>query len=1241
MEYFLHQVCSPIQKLRFRLVGLSLRKPFCLVLILTGLAVTFDCPVLARPAAQPLSIAQTTETVLSGNNWKLGSFEMDEGEKHGAFLPGFDDHNFRTVEVPGEVQLQIGLRGMDLYYQSKTLTLLNQKEWWYRKRFTVSKAEAGKLLRLMFDGADYFASIWLNGERLGEHEGSYVPFSYDVTRKLHYGADNVLAVKVTCPWIPKGRGFLEYMKGDWTTIDPENQLHINQAPFFLGPYWDAIPADGNAAFPMGLWRDVRLVSSGFSVIEDLFVSTKSLNADGSATLAISGTIKNYGERDVNTTLQLKISPETFGGESLSLPKQLLRLHPGENSVILETNVKNPQLWWTWDTGDPNLYKLTGVISPEAAGSSDSRDVVFGIRTIAVKSDMSYWLNGKRLFLKGAWYPMSDYYGSKPTRETFAKDLQLLKAANLNHLVAFTVVEKPEFYDLCDRLGILDIFEFPFNQDGPIDVLSYANPRRETFVQESLSQVRQIIVALRNHPSIIEWAAFAEAHAKGGGWGVGRWDFEQYGYGPYSEAVGKLVADLDPGTVYHPSLCDMGEQHFWMGNAGMGNTDSYNQHFNAYTGFVSEYGSLSLPTLESLKKEISPEDMWSDQDNDLPRWRNLPINISAYSYLGSFDYDGVASLLDRVNQYADRHIRSIQELVDDSQLYQAFLLKYATEAYRRKKYAPVNGTRIWDYGEVWPGIRWGIIDYFRVPKMSYYYLKQAQARFALNFAYEEALESQTSGTRLEIPVWIINDHSQDLTVKLRCQIQDLSGHIVWSEEFDAVVPGDSKKEMGIVEWVAPDTAGVYVLRGQAVAQDGRLQASNSTFIKVTPKLFSRQLNILLIGQRKYSVPIAELIRAIGVNVDLIDEQSLAELARLRDAEQLRKDYDVVWLAAFDSFWKLLDNNEAEGLKKAIREGVGFIHTGGRGSFHGGFGEGACLDFTPLVDVLPVEVQTSYDLVFGQADERTTMFSEFAPIREIHLSHEGEAEWSDGGLNAFGLPGFNATTLKPGNHEVLHVDGHPLLAVGRYGKGSTVAFTGFTPAYGEHHAEWDTKITYPYLVDQELYRHPVTRAYFYLFMELVAAASGEKPQVTYEAFLAAREEPLFEILKDLPAADVRVPTTARTETSGDGAHISLRLTNGNRYARLIHVRAEWDDEAPDPPYLVLYDNNYFDLAPGERRTIEGNALFRAGGRRSLSGKLIVEGTNVAAKQVLVNFRENTIAKTPHPNSQRNIIRAHAGD
>jgi hypothetical protein len=138
-------------------------------------------------------------------------------------------------------------------------------------------------------------------------------------------------------------------------------------------------------------------------------------------------------------------------------------------------------------------------------------------------------------------------------------------------------------------------------------------------------------------------------------------------------------------------------------------------------------------------------MWSDQPTTLPRWFNLPIDIPSYAYQTSFEYKGLYSVLHRVNQFVDRHVQSAQELVDDSQLYQAFMFKYSTESYRRKKYHSINGTRIWAYGEDTPGIRFNFMDYYRIPKMGYYYLKNAQARFAVSFAYEQALESQVSGT----------------------------------------------------------------------------------------------------------------------------------------------------------------------------------------------------------------------------------------------------------------------------------------------------------------------------------------------------------------------------------------------------------------------------------------------------------------------------------------------------------------
>ncbi|HXW15444.1 MAG TPA: glycoside hydrolase family 2 protein, partial [Terriglobia bacterium] len=706
---------------------------------------------------------------------------------------------------------------------------------------------------------------------------------------------------------------------------------------------------------------------------------------------------------------------------------------------------------------------------------------------------------------------------------------------------------------------------------------------------------------------------------GKGWGVGDEDWEPYGYEEYSNQIRKLVEELAPGTIYHPSLCDVGEQHFWMANAGMGTTGGYQEQFNANTGFVSEYGSIAFPVYETLKKMLTPEEMWSSQNSTLPRWYGLPLNIPNYAYQTSFEYTGFSSVLLRVNQFVDRHVGSIQQLIDDSQLYQAFIFKYATEAYRRKKYNSINGTRIWAYGEVNPGIRFNFLDYYRVPKMGYYYLKNAQARFAVNFAYEQALESQVSGKHLNIPVWVINDYRRDVPFDLHCEILDLQGQSIWSRDTSDSVESDGAKQTDLVEWTTPDKPGVYVLRARAVEKGGeRLTAENSTFIKVTPRLFSRPLNMLLIGEKQYSFPIAKMARAMGINVDVIQEETIHQLAQLKNPEEIRKKYDVVWLACFDSLWKLMDDEMGNGLKQAVSQGVGFIHTGGPGSFHGGFGRAALIDVRSLGELLPVSLHSRNDVNYGQLYLPSGEVNQvFSPIKDVATVAPGAEGWRDFGLKEYGLPGFNDVDLKPSGRQVMTVSGRPLLVLGQFGKGTTVAFTGFTPAYTEKKSAWLDTIELEYLLDQEFLNDPVTKSYFALFMRMIATASGQKPAVGFDELLAARDKPLFESLKDLPTATVAVPSVLHITALGKRANTTLVVTNGSHYARLVRVRAEWEEGDGNSPYLVKYSDNFFDLLPGESKSVGVEMFLPAEHMRKLSGTLVVEGTNIASQRIPVEL------------------------
>ena len=1127
--------------------------------LLAMLMMTLGCSMLAGARPNSAEVAPRGEVLLSGGDWELGSFSMGEGEKQGAYTESFQAQGFRTVTVPGEVQRQLGLQGMDQYNQSTELTLVNQQEWWYRKRFVVPREAKGKLVRLEFEGVDYFASVWLNGEKLGEHEGAFVAFSFDVSRKVAYGGENLLVLKVTCPWTPQNRGTLEYLKGD-RLLTPPGRMTFPYPPYTLAPYQDDPPAYGNALLPMGLFRDVKLVISGWAVVEDLFVRTERLNADGSAQLRIGGTVKNYGAATVEGKLVMKIEPENFSGEGETLPAETLSLHAGENSLEREVQLKRAQLWWSWDLGKQNLYKLRASLS-SGAGGTDTWDVSFGVRTIERKPDMSYWLNGQRVFVKGSWYPCADYLESKPTNETYETDLRLLRFANMNHLINFAVVERPSFYQWADRLGILLFVEFPFASMGPQGELTFSSPRYKPYYQSVVRQVHEVITRLRNHPSIIEWVAFAEAYEKngwpasadeknGGGWGGGGVAYDSQVYDALSSAVRELVTKLDPGTIYHPSMCDFGEHHFWMGNGGMGTTGNYTDQFDAKTAFVSEYGSLALPPYESLQKQLSPEDLWSDRNKALPQWFSLPINVAAYAYHTSFEYDGLFSLLDRTNQYVDRHIQSARQLVEDTELYQGFLLKYAAEAYREKLHRPVNGIRIWEYMEVWPGTHWEIVDYYRVPNLGFYYVGRAQEQFSVSFGYKEALESQPAGKELTIPVWLVNEYRRPVQAAVRCEIVDLEGRQVWSQEFHGSVDSDASHQIGEVDWQPPEQAGVYVLRGTAEESGGPLRSENSTFIKVTPKMMRDPVRVLVIGEAKYNIPIVNMLQGMGLNADEVDEEDFHQLARLRDAAGIRQAYDVVWLASFDSLWKLLDQEEANGLKQAIREGVGFIHTGGPGSYHGGVGMGACLEFTPLGEVLPVKLDTHNDVYYGEgAAPQEAEVKAPHNITDIKRAEAGQG-WDESRLRQYGVPGFNKVELKPDSQEVMSIVGEPLLVLGHYGQGRTVAFTGFTPAFAGGNDQWIPELAVPYLLDQELYNDPETPGYFDIFMQMIAAVTGKEPAVSYKEMLSDHEKPLFETLKDLPPGGVG--SSCQLGSSLDGVQ-RARPTQADQWAALCAAGA----------------------------------------------------------------------------------------
>src|ERR1022692_3597967 len=105
----------------------------------------------------------------------------------GAQTNGFDDSTWTLLNLPHTWNNLDGQDGGNNY---------SRGIGWYRLHYTVSTNEAGRRLFLKFDGANIVSDVYVNGNFVGEHQGGFAAFVYDVTSYMNVGADNVIAVEV-------------------------------------------------------------------------------------------------------------------------------------------------------------------------------------------------------------------------------------------------------------------------------------------------------------------------------------------------------------------------------------------------------------------------------------------------------------------------------------------------------------------------------------------------------------------------------------------------------------------------------------------------------------------------------------------------------------------------------------------------------------------------------------------------------------------------------------------------------------------------------------------------------------------------------------------------------------------------------------------------------------------------------------------------------------------------------------
>ncbi len=337
---------------------------------------------------------------------------------------------------------------------------------WYRKHFTLSPSDAEKIVIVRFDGVYMNASVWINGNPLGNHPYGYTSFSFDLTPFLKPpGQENVLAVQVknlgkNSRWY-SGSGIFRHV---WLIATDPVRV----------PQWG-----------------IQIVTPSVSKI--------------SATVNVTTTIQNG--RSAEAPLRLRTRLISPAGKTVATQETQIRVlgeKRQENTHIF--SVPQPALW---SLSSPSLYRAE-VEVVDNGKIIDHADTTFGIRSLQFNPTKGFLINGEMVKLKGGcMHHDNGPLGSATIDRAEERRVELMKACGFNAIRTSHNPPSPAFLDACDRLGVVVIdeaFDMWEAAKNPEDYHLY-------FKDWWKRDLESMVLRDRNHPSVIIWSLGNEIHER--------------------------------------------------------------------------------------------------------------------------------------------------------------------------------------------------------------------------------------------------------------------------------------------------------------------------------------------------------------------------------------------------------------------------------------------------------------------------------------------------------------------------------------------------------------------------------------------------------------------------------------------------------------------------------------------------------------------------------------------------------
>ena len=710
------------------------------------------------PVAHPAAATETGGRVnLAGGRWRVERESLVKADGAAISRPGFLDRDWLIATVPGTVltsYLNAGAVPDPNYGDNQNLISDSFfcADFWYRDEFVAPAALGRRRVWLNFDGINWKADVYLNGEKLGRIEGAFMRGRFDVTGKLRPGQANALAVRIEknrTPGSTKEKTVLGFGSNG-------GALGADNPTFHSSVGWDWMPAVRGR--DTGIWNSVYLTGSGPVTIEDPLVSTSLPLPDISrADVGIELTLRNHEPRPVAGKLRVRFGeaafemPVTVAASSAKAVKLDAAAHA-------ELRLRNPKLWWPNGYGDPNLYAVEFEFETTDGQASDTKQFQAGVRQFTYSEEggaLRIFINGRRFVPRGGNWGFSEDLLRYRAREYDA-------AVRYHRDMNFTMIRNwvgqtgdDAFYEACDRYGIVVWQEFwlanPWDGPDPDDPAMF------------LRNVRDTVLRIRNHPSI------------------GLYCGRNEGYPPavIDDGIRQALGELAPGSHYISDSADG-----VVGGGGPYQVMPLKAYFGslAKSKLHSEMGSPNIPAMESLRAMMPEDALWP------------PNRTWGEHDLGPREPQAAGSVFRHIEK-SYGGAKNVEEFVELAQFLDYEIYRAMFESQSRYR----MGMLIWMSHSAWPSLLWQTYDYYFNPGAGYFGSKKGSEPLHIQWnAADETIE-------------VVNYSGGDARgLTARVEVLNLDGSVRWEKTAPVDSAEDSTVSCIKMEYPAGLTA-VHFLR----------------------------------------------------------------------------------------------------------------------------------------------------------------------------------------------------------------------------------------------------------------------------------------------------------------------------------------------------------------------------------------------------------------------------------------------